>query len=199
MLLITVMAGHMLIKAGAGHTLITGGAVGSDLYWQEKAMEHGMKVRVMSFKGHECNIWGTEARVEILTKKQLKSVDGIIRLANLRLERQFPCEEEYSNNLIRRNYYIVKDADAVVAIARIKRNGIRGSTAWCCVMADLMGIDTYVYDPDELTWNKYKEGTLKRCSIPTLPRVFAGIGSRKLTPSGKCAIDRVLESTNESQ
>lgn len=197
--MITAMAGHTPITEGAGHTLITGGAVGSDLYWQEKAMEHGMKVRVMSFKGHECNIWGTEAIVEILSKTQLKGVDGLIRLANLRLERLFPCKEEYSNNLIRRNYYIVKDADAVVAIGRIKRNGIRGSTAWGVAMADLMGIDTYVYDLDELTWNKYKEGTLKRCSIPTLPRVFAGIGSRKLTPSGKCAIYRVLESRNESQ
>ena len=198
MSLITVMAGHALFTEGAGHTLITRGAVGSDLYWQEKAMERAMRVRVMSFKGHECNIWGTEARVEILTKTQLRQVDGIIRLANLRLERQFPCKEEYSNNLIRRNYYIVKDADAVVAIARIKRNGIRGGTAWGVVMADLMGIDVYVYDLDELTWNKYKEGTLKRCSVPTLPRVFAGIGSRKLTLSGKCAIDQVLESTNES-
>ena len=181
------------------YTMITGGAAGSDLYWQKRAMERGMNVRIMSFKGHKPSIGGAEAKVKVLSERQLKDADEIIKLANQRLKRRFPCQGEYSNNLIRRNYHIVKNADAVVATGMIRKNEILGGTAWGVVIADLMEIDVYVYDLIQLRWYKYEQGTLKRCSIPTLPRTFAGIGSRKLTHNGKCAIDRVLESTNESQ
>lgn len=186
----------------AGYTLITGGAVGSDLYWQKKAMERGMNVEIMSFeehKAHKASIGGMEAKVKVLSEMKLKEADELIRLANNRLKRKFPCQSEFSNNLIRRNYHIVKDAQAVLATGMVKNNQILGGTAWGVVIADLMAIDVYVFDIIKLAWYKYEQETLKRCRIPTLPKRFAGIGSRKLTPSGECAIDRVLDSTNESQ
>ena len=59
----------------AHYTMITGGAAGSDLYWQKKAMERGMNVKIMSFKGQKPSIGGAEAKVKVLSDMQLKDAD----------------------------------------------------------------------------------------------------------------------------
>lgn len=176
----------------AEYTLFTGGANGSDLYWQEEASKHGMAIRIMSFQKHK-RFKVPGAQVEVFTTDQLKEADQTVEEANKRMKRTFPCRSEYDSNLIRRNYHIIKDADAVLAIGKIGRNAIQGGTAWGVVMADILGKPAYIYDMRALRWYEYKNGALNKCSVPTPSRNFAGIGSRNVSANGKSAIQQVFE------
>ena len=177
----------------AEYTLFTGGAAGCDSYWQQKAEQYGLQVQIMTFVGHNLNIRAQNVEVKILTSKKLEEADVFLETANERLRRQFPPNSAYKTNLLRRNYYIIEGAEAVVAVAPVKGVQVDGGTAWGVELGDQAGIPVYVYSLNDRVWYRYHNGKFNAISIPTLPRRFAGIGTRALTQEGKRVIDQVFE------
>lgn len=177
----------------AGYTLFTGRARGSEFYWQGRALDYDVEVKVISFKDHHALTHRTKPVIKILTPEELEDANAAVEQAKKILDRKFPCANEYTTNLLRRNYHVIKDASTVLAITTVKNGKVQGGTAWGVVMADCKGKDVYVYDLNEHVWKKYKNGELHRCDIPTLSAQFAGIGSRILTEEGKRAIDLVFQ------
>ena len=184
------------------YTLITGGAEGSDLYWQKRALERNVNVHIMTFRGHKpCTSEGNPTSILnplihkiCLSDKELENAKVHAMKANERLKRRFPCNREFSTKLVSRNYFIVKDVEAVVAIAEVTDNLVEGGTGWATTMANNLGKDVYVYDVKSLRWYKYENEMLSPCECPRLPKTFAGVGSRSLCEEGKRAIDCVLKS-----
>ena len=186
----------------SGPTMHSGGASGADTVFQEMAERAGMNVKAHSFRGHAA---GNKRRVEH-TPEELKEANEHLKRANKTLKRKFPAGSAYVNNLLRRNYYQIKDVDQVIAVGRIDRftGQVEGGTAWATQMAiDMGGKRVYVFDMNTNHWNVWDGaqwvdmvdgvGGGSFPSAPSLSDSFAGIGSRNLSDEGKEAIENLYK------
>ena len=177
------------------YTLFSGGAQGSDLHWQNMGVKYGVRVKAFSFEGHGKR---NSARV-VLTDFQLKQADGNLHKANKTLKRHFPTSKSFVDNLLRRNWYQVKDANGVFAVCKLCASGkiVEGGTGWAVQMAIDARKPVYVFDLRVGSWKRYDHDKQKflSCKVPRLTLNFTGIGTRILPEEGKTAIERVFKET----
>ena len=176
-------------------TLFSGGAQGSDLHWQNMGAKYGVRVKAFSFEGHGKR---NSPRV-VLTDFQLKQADEHLHKANKTLKRHFPTSKCFVDNLLRRNWYQVKDANGVFAVGKLCASGkiVEGGTGWAVQMAIDAGKPVYIFDLGVGSWKRYDYDKQKflSCNVPRLILSFTAIGTRILPEEGKTAIDRVFKET----
>ena len=178
------------------YTLFSGGANGSDTHWQNVGASFGVRVKAFSFQGHGK---GSSDRV-VLTDEQLKQADEYLHLANKTLKRHFPTSKRFVNNLLRRNWYQVKDTNGVFAVGKLSANRriVEGGTGWAVQMAIDAKKPVYVFDTMSNSWHRYTYEKKKFISCDKTPRLslnFTGIGTRDLQDKGKAAIEKIFEET----
>lgn len=174
---------------------LSGGAIGADLQWGMCAGMAGHAVIHWSFKDH--HVKAPACEVVVLTEEQLEAADGALNVAKRRLKRGYFAPDSFNRQLLRRNWYQVKDAERVYAVANVDDKGaVSGGTAWAVQMFvdrfDNGPCEVYVYDQLTglwLTWDGY---LWVRAEPPTPFGVYAGVGSRDLKPNGKHAIRDIL-------
>lgn len=175
---------------------MSGGADGSDTWWTKEAKKVGHKVINWSFRGHGSKC----SSLQIVGDKDLALADPALNRANLSLKRKFPTKTPVVNNLLRRNYYQIKDAKSLYAISSISNGLVDGGTGWAVQMfLDRMvidkteGLNAYVFDQKSRQWYQYEVGNgwikIERPPVPT--GIYAGIGTRDLVESGIKAIQKV--------
>ena len=174
-------------------TVHSGMATGADTAWAEIADSIGIKTIGHSFKGHRVS--GTRPAMETrneLTEEQLKVADKFIEKAAKGLGR--PINPDY-RNLFRRNYYQVKDSEAVIAIGKVLPDGtkVSGGTGWATQMGIDKGIPVYVFDQVKKSWFKWDGKKFVDSDLPPKFNDFAGIGTRDLNPDGRKAIEEYLQ------
>lgn len=167
-------------------TLHTGGATGADSIFEASALKSGHEVKSYSFKGHKTQ----SSKPVILGKKILKIADEKLKKANKTIKRAFPTKNEMVNNLLRRNWQQVDNADYVVAVGPLVNNIVTGGTGWAVQMARDEGKTVHVFNTTTNQWMTSENGKkFKKSSAPTLEGNYAGIGSRRITEAGKVAIE----------
>lgn len=163
------------------YTNHTGGAAGSDYYWSAIGKKYGVKSVAYTFNGHNIQK-DFPAELCILTSEDLQEADKYVIDANKILNRIFPMNDEYSNNLIRRDWFQVKKTDHVYAISKLdkqKKNVIDGS-AWAIQMAINKFVDVDVFDITTKEWyyfNYYIRKFENSNKVPFLTTNFTGIGT----------------------
>lgn len=177
------------------YTLFSGGACGSDMYWQNLGAKYGVRVKAFSFAAHGKR---NTARI-VLNDEQLKQADEFLHKANKTLKRHFPTSKSFVNNLLRRNWYQVKDTNSVFAVGRLSasRRTVEGGTGWAVQMAVDSKKPVYVFDTASNSWQRYdkQEKKFMSCKAPRLTYNFTGIGTRTLPDNGKAAIEQIFERT----
>lgn len=177
-----VLEKEEIAELGKGFVNHSGGAEGSDYMWGAIGEQFGVVSNHYYQKGFKTPVGNTP-----LTKEQLKEADEHLIKANETLGRTFPAASEITNSLLRRNWFQVKNADAIYAIGRPDKNNsnvVSGGTAWAVQMAIDEGKPVYVYDLNSFKWFQYvvdKEtntGKWQETGTPTLTKNFAGIGTR---------------------
>lgn len=182
------------------YTNHSGGAKGSDSVWDYFG-------RVYGIDDHR-HYWhpGLQkpplGNVEI-TDEQLEEGWKRVLLANKTLNRR---PEKYKS-LLARNWFQVKDSEAVFAIGTIADNSteVNGGTGWAVQMAIDSDTDVYVFDQEKKQWYVWMEGfpgepgKFATCSTPTLTQNFAGIGTRNINKDGIEAIKEVYRKTLEGK
>lgn len=169
----------------------SGGAKGSDTVWGEVGSEFGVTSKHYYAEGQRTPSGNTP-----LTKEQLAEADKHLTKANSKLNRRFPTSNDYANNLLRRNWFQVKNADTVYAIGHISDNGtVDGGTGWAVQMAIDNNKDVYVFDQQRLTWYRNRNKQWSEVTTPKLTPNFAGIGTREITREGIQAIRNVYSLT----
>jgi hypothetical protein len=166
----------------------SGGADGADITWEEIGLEYGVKTNAYSFEGHK----QSSKSPVVLTKEQLNEGDAHVREANKKLKRNFPSRSEYVDNLLRRNWFQVKNSDAVFAIGNLKDdNTVDGGTGWAVQMAIDSNKPLHVYDQKTNSWYEYSYTNKKfvKTGTPILTNNFAGIGTRGEKIKGKYVLD----------
>lgn len=173
----------------------SGGAQGADMAFERACVKAGITVRAFSFQGHK-----TESTNKIiLTESQLLEGHQSLLIANETLKRWYPGKP-WVNNLLRRNFYQIRDAQAVFAIAQIDQVGwktVDGGTGWAVEMAKNQKVPVYVFDQNLKHWYNwcYETQQWKVINLGTIPKyeIFAGIGSRDLTKEGEAEITKLVD------
>ncbi|RYY12220.1 MAG: hypothetical protein EON55_12740 [Alphaproteobacteria bacterium] len=180
--------------------LISGGADGSDQQWGMCAGMAGHQVIHFGFPGHGMKVPKPE-QVR-LTLEQLAEADPFVIRANRTLGRTFPGSSDYSNNLLRRNYYAQRDTQSLYAVIAgfDEHRRVLGGTAWAIQMFvdrhDDGPCPVYVFDQSQDGWFTYLGAEeWERIERPPTPTgVWTGIGcrARGLLANGKAAIRDLL-------
>ena len=174
----------------------SGGARGSDSVWDRIGRMFGITDHHHYWhpglpKPPLGNVQLTDEKIEEGWKRVL--------LANKILNRR---PEKYKS-LLARNWFQVKNADAVFAIGTVADNDyeVCGGTGWAVQMAIDSNKPVFVYEQNKNSWYTWIDslpgtpGFFSPCSTPSLTQNFAGIGTREITQDGIQAIRDVYEKT----
>lgn len=184
--------------------LFSGGARGADVCFGQHAHAAGFQVIHWSFEAHTAAT--TDFKVD-LSQQLLKRADPYLRSASPSLCKSMP-RNAYVKSLLRRNVYQIFYANSVYAIGWLMPATdtgcvlrISGGTLWACQMyvdrfkpkgAESAGrCQLYLFDQSSDCWLQWKSLSSVWQQIeqpPTAEGRCAGIGSRRLTESGKKAI-----------
>ena len=177
-------------EKGKSFTNHSGGAKGSDTYWGEVGKKYGVGSNHYHAIGAKTPSGNTP-----ISEEMLKEADPHLEKANETLKRTYPTSNEYVNNLLRRNWWQVKNSDAVFAVGHLVRGIVEGGTGWAVQMAIDNGKPVYVFDQVRNKWYKNINNKWSESEVPTLTKNFAGIGTRELNDTGRKAIEAVYEKT----
>lgn len=179
----------------------SGGARGADSVFSKCAYDAGHDVWHMSFIGHHHE--AQEGLYNILTVEQLRLADPFLERANETLDRFYPTRNAYTQGLLRRNYYQIKDVERVYAVAPIDTWGIVfGGTAWAVQMAiDARIPEIYVFDIFTNKWCQSRhvdfgcqwENYEWEKQPPKPFGRYTGIGSREISSEGRKAIQALYK------
>ena len=173
----------------------SGGALGSDTQWDIIGKMFGMvNNKHYYFEGYKTPNGNTAIPINLKNE-----ADEKLKAANKTLGRRFPTSNEYVNNLLRRNWWQVKNSDAIFAISSITDNKVDGGTGWAVHMAIAENKPVYVFDQNKNKWFTWNNNKFVEVDTPVLTKNFAGIGTRKINENGKQAIRDVYEKTTSSQ
>ena len=185
---------------------IYGDAKGADLEWGLAAKAAGHKVIHYVFENHKEN---KGQHSVVLSQEELDTADPYLRTANKSLKRSFPTRNGFVNNLLRRNYFQVKDSKRLYAVVNgfdpANPKVVQGGTAWAVQMfIDLNPNNSlYVFNQSEGVWYTWEVGVEddafeatwgwnKTQMIPTPYGIYAAVGTRELTDIGKQAISELF-------
>lgn len=171
---------------------LSGGAEGSDTFWGNESKKIGHSVIHFSFVGHN-----NSKDTIIISQSDLELADPYLLKANETLKRRFPPQNQFVANLLRRNWYQVKDSDAVYAIGFLNHGYVKGGTAWAIQMFidqynDIGTIPCYIFHQTMNQWYQRIDGEWISTNPPKPSGVWTGIGSRDLQDNGKRAIRNIL-------
>jgi hypothetical protein len=183
----------------------SGGAPGSDMVFEKECVDNGIEIIAWSFANHH-----TDSKFrKILTQEELKEGWEHAVIANQTLKRNVNFLSPYVKNLLSRNWFQVKNSDAVFAIGVIQKenwNIVNGGTGWAVQMAIDSNKPLYVFDQEKGYWFVYSlikdqdnndRGTFltnkDSIFLPKLTENFAGVGTREINDNGIKAIKDLLK------
>ena len=186
----------MDVSVGAGFTVVTGGAEGTDALVESSARQWGMQVELKIPPGHP-----RATKVTPVPEGRLKEADDYLHEAAFHLKRRV-SGTPYTLNLLRRNYAIVKEANALYAFGRFEDVNnpctLSGGTGWTVQLAiEINRVfigkhkTVFVYDKYHQAWFELVPHQDQRTAIspwrfvrkdtpPLLDKSSAVVGSRTL-------------------
>lgn len=174
----------------------SGGCPGADIEWETQGEVYGIKTIAYSFPGHKhCG-----KNPKILNDVEMtEGYESVLR-ANKALKRNVEFTPAYIKGLLIRNWFQVKNSEAVFAIVRelLTKEIVAGGTGWAVQMAVDCQKPVFVYLQDTMGggWFRYMPVVgfeSLRGEIPKLTKDFAGIGTREINDFGKLAIKEVYK------
>lgn len=167
--------------------LFSGGASGTDMLFEQICDEFGIQMIAYSFDGHKTD----SKHTFLLSNEQLHHAKEFVVRANQRLNRFsfFPSNNDYTNKLIERDYYIVKYATIIIAFGYLDLSKpddkVNGGTAWGIEMAKFKMTPIYFFDLSEYKWYSWlydRSNQYIHNIRPILKKndKIAGIGTRRV-------------------
>lgn len=187
------------LKNYAGNICVSGGAAGSDCAWVRMAEFHGHDAIHFCFKNHTYKGHSTKYRVDV-PDDYLECAMEYVRKANLTLSRKVPGPG-YVRSLLCRNFYQIAFSDAIYAVANINYGYVEGGTAWAIQMFKDMNKRhgrIYVLNKVDLKWYEWKHQEWIQIDCPPPPcGIWAGIGSREITPEIEKLMEKIWQVSHQ--
>lgn len=162
--------------------------------WETQGEKYGVKTIAYSFYNHVQK----GKNPKILTVSELAEGFEHVEIASVGLKRNPNVTYPYVKHLLCRNWFQVKNAEAIFAIAKSMTDKVvKGGTGWAVQMAIDNNKPVYVFNQEANLWTTfiYPMGIFSPYGESLkLTENFAGIGTRDLNESGRDAIQKVMES-----
>ena len=181
------------------YTCHSGGCPGSDMAWETEGYKYNIETIAYSFYNHVQE----SKNPKILTLDELNEGFEHVKIASTTLKRNIYHLYPYVKNLLSRNWFQVKNSDAIFAIGKFLNSAnklVSGGTGWAVQMAIDSGKDVYFFDQPSKSWYKYNPSVDKFELIDyilVITENFAGIGTREINEDGLTAIREILKHTFE--
>lgn len=183
----------------------SGGAIGSDMTWETLGKNYNVKTIAYSFKEHKT----FSKNKLILTDEELHEGWERVLIASNKMNRYIEHTSPYVRKLLSRNWFQVKNSDAIFAIGKIvnpnekgtkykntsKFQVVDGGTGYAVSMAIETNKPVYVFDQFLNKWFKWDINQFIEIDEPELTPNFAGIGTREINENGINAIKSIYEKT----
>lgn len=175
---------------------LSGGAIGADTAWGYAALRAGHKVIHYTFAGHTAAVANTVR----LSDAEMLEADPALVAANRALKRRFPSGSNFVNNLLRRNFWQIRDTERVYAVAHLQGDRfVAGGTAWAIEMylqrASAVP-ECYIFNTGQGCWFRWDAAAHMFLTIGGKPPVphgrYTGIGTRDLDGHAGRAIQDVF-------
>jgi hypothetical protein len=161
--------------------------------WENEGDKYGVKTIAYSFYNHVQE--GKNRKV--LTVEELNEGFEHVKIASKGLKRNPNCRYPYVRNLLCRNWFQVKNAEAVFAIGKFMNDTmVSGGTGWAVQMAIDNKKPVFFFDQISNRWNTFNyEGQVFETIdyVPKLTENFAGVGTREINDNGIKAIEQILK------
>ena len=165
-------------QTGIKQVMYSGGAYGGDTLFDDVAWTAGIKR--IHLTGDSDVVASKSLRqrgvkaVQVPKDKLAQAREQIKKLIGRTLQ------DNFIGNLHARNYYQVKDADAVYAVAPMRRDskGVLGGTDTAVQVGLALGKEVYVWDTTTLQWHSWDGSKFVASGLPPLRAKFAGVGTR---------------------
>ena len=186
-------------------TLHSGGAVGADTVWGMIGKQYGMLLENIKHYWIEGGSKPPQGNVLLTDAQKAEARPHVQRAAASMRERGDTTRSAPSKlssiSLIHRNWFQVKNSDAVFAIIRGGFNPTRTlidtktdrGTPWAVEMGINEGKPVYVFSQKLGQWFTWDGSKFTETETPTLTPNFAGIGTRGINEAGRQAIRDVYE------
>jgi hypothetical protein len=166
----------------------SGGCPGADMTWETVGEAYGVKTISYSFEGH--TQYGKNRK--ILTPDELVEGFEMVIRANATVKRYPQGQPTYVKNLLARNWFQVKNSEAIFAIGKFDKTAqVAGGTGWAVQMAIDEKKPVFVFEQPNKTWFffSYEHNMFwPHQNSPKLTENFAGIGTREITDDGIQAV-----------
>lgn len=161
------------------YILYSGGAYGADTYWGLVGLEYGVDKQIHYRPADNPRISKElrERGIEPTLLSNEELLEGYKSLFNMYNKQQYKSLE---NDLKARNYFQVINSDGVFAIGNLINQNVSGGTNVAVQLAKIKNKILYVFNLLDEKWYEYSKKYYKfvESDTPTLPKKFAGIGTR---------------------
>lgn len=175
------------------YTNHSGGCPGADMAWETEGRKYNVHTIAYSFYNHVQK----SNNQHVLTLDELNEGFDRVRYAATLLKRPVDHLMPYVKNLLARNWFQVKNANAVFAVGTFQTNKkiVNGGTGWSVQMAVDTQKPIFFFDQKSRMWHTYIADVqlFDVCDVPTLTEHFAGIGTRELDEYGLAAIEEIYQ------
>lgn len=168
--------------------------------WELAGEEYGVKTIAYSFTGHKQH---SKNQLKLTQEELDEGFDHVI-IAAKSLRRNAYYLTPYVQNLLSRNWFQVKNSEAIFPVGMFVENShhtkVAGGTGWAVQMAMDNNKPIYLFEQNMESWYvyDYELNAFFACleqPIPTLTPNFAGIGTRTINDAGIMAIQQIYEQT----
>jgi len=177
------------------YTLYSGAAAGSEAYFGEVAERYGLAEVNYSYPGHEP---ARERGLVMLSERELRQGDVSLAYASRRMHRGYDSTHAF-RRVLQTLWHQVHSADQVLVVGSIQDDDtLSGGTGWAGELARVWNKALWVYDQEEQSWFRWsvREACWRKVDTPRITSVrVCGTGTRKLSESGRAAIDAVFAAT----
>ena len=192
----SVKSDYFNLRGIMEYTCHSGGCPGSDMVWENEAYKYNIKTIAYSFPGHV----QYSKNQNILSAEEINEGLEHVLIAEKSLNRNLKnLTSGYVLNLLCRNWFQVKNSDAVFAIGFFttsEHTFVSGGTGWAIQMSIDNKKDTFLFNQDSNIWNKYNYETERFDEINYIPELttnFAGVGTRQISMMGETAIREIFK------
>lgn len=167
----------------------SGGAIGSDTIFDQQGRKFGLTNtrHYVGFGENASNKWvNTNSNVVQLSKESLDfAYSGYVNLLGKERTNEIfsKIKNEYTRNLILRNFFQVYNSQATYAIGHIIGNKVEGGTGYAVELNIAMDKPTFVLNIKDNQWYVYDKkinSFRKTSSTPKLVQNYAAIGTRNI-------------------
>lgn len=196
----TLHPGSADFGAAAGYVVHSGAADGSDSVWGDMAALYGAKAnhyRSQDPSGIAKRLadrfaGNSSQRIVTLTDAQFREGMEHYKTAAEHLGKHVASKVNVQG-LMARNWFQVKNSDAVFAISRgFDGQGILGGTGYAVQMAKDSNKPIHVFDQPTKSWYRWTGTSWQQEPTPTLTKNFAGVGTREINEDGRAAVADVF-------